>query len=148
MFTLSLLYYRTHSELKIVSNQHIVNTNMSWRHASTNLLGNDITWASHPQYTHWANIMPNRHLCCDQQPAGCHFNNPLYHQRQADQIYYRRSSVCNTYTVIQVTFFIYTGRHMYICTRRCNCTWNGFHFKISACYRPREKYTDALMWHS
>ena len=38
-FTLGLRCYRTHNEIKMVSNQHIVNTNMSWTHASTNLQG-------------------------------------------------------------------------------------------------------------
>ena len=38
-FTLCLRCYRSHDELKMVSNQHIVNTKKFWTHASTNLLG-------------------------------------------------------------------------------------------------------------
>ena len=37
VFTLSLHCYRAHSELKMVSNQSIVNTKKSWIHTSTNL---------------------------------------------------------------------------------------------------------------
>ena len=43
VFTLSLRCFRAHGELKMVSNQYIVNTNESWTHASTILLG--ICWA-------------------------------------------------------------------------------------------------------
>ena len=39
VFTLSLRCYEAHGELKMVSNQHIVNTKISWTHTSTNLLG-------------------------------------------------------------------------------------------------------------
>ena len=39
VFTLSLRCYRANSELKMVLNQHIVNTKKSWTQASTNLLG-------------------------------------------------------------------------------------------------------------
>ena len=39
VFTLSLCCYRAHGKLKMVSNQHIVNTKISWTQASTNLLG-------------------------------------------------------------------------------------------------------------
>ena len=40
VFALSLRCYRTRdSELKMVSDQHIVNTKMSWTHASTSTLG-------------------------------------------------------------------------------------------------------------
>ena len=42
MFTLSLRCYQVHGELKMVSNQHIVNTNISWTYASTNLLGTEV----------------------------------------------------------------------------------------------------------
>ena len=39
MSTFSLRCYRAHGELKMVSNQHIVNTKISRTHTSTNLLG-------------------------------------------------------------------------------------------------------------
>ena len=38
VFNLSLRCYWARGKLKIVSNQHIVNRKISWRHASTNLL--------------------------------------------------------------------------------------------------------------
>ena len=38
VFTLILRCYQAHGELKMASNQHIVNTKISWTHASTNLL--------------------------------------------------------------------------------------------------------------
>ena len=37
--TLSLPCYRTHGEVEMVSNQHVVKTVISWTHTSTNLLG-------------------------------------------------------------------------------------------------------------
>ena len=46
MFTLRLQCDWAYGELKIVSNHHIVNTNISWLHASTNLLGN-LKWILH-----------------------------------------------------------------------------------------------------
>ena len=38
-FPLSLRCYRAHGEPKMVSNQHIINTKISWSHASKKLLG-------------------------------------------------------------------------------------------------------------
>ena len=39
VFTLSLRCYRAHAELKMIFNQNIVNTNISWKHGSTKIQG-------------------------------------------------------------------------------------------------------------
>ena len=45
VFTLRLRCYQSHGELKMVSNQHIMNTNTSWSDASINLLGYMFYWS-------------------------------------------------------------------------------------------------------